>query len=118
MVNDDKPIWVTHKISQYIDIFGERRIVLFGATYKENISDLRESPSLKISSKLRDNYGYEVAFVEPNLNCHEVNGFSNIKLEDVDYLNDLCVILVKHEVFLQKTFKPKHIIDTVGLIIN
>ena len=114
-VNDYKPVFVANKIFQKLSEGDLRKVILFGATYKENIDDLRESPSLKIATEMLQRYGIKIIFVEPNISKKTINDFDNIHIEEVDYQNDLCVFLVKHSQFKSSGIKPKFFLDIVGL---
>lgn len=114
-INDYKPVFVSNKIFRKLSNIEPARVILFGATYKENIDDLRESPSLKIAKELQQKYDIKIIFVEPNILQKTINGFDNINIAEVDFQNDLCVFLVRHRQFSSSKFKPKFYLDIVGL---
>ena len=56
-INDGMPRFVIHRISQIMKETGMKdvsRIGLYGLTYKENIDDIRESPTLQLLERLED----------------------------------------------------------------
>lgn len=66
LVNDGKPGVVTDAIVEQAKILKTNKVVCLGAAFKPDIDDLRESPALKIISKLAE-MDYEVLVVEPNI---------------------------------------------------
>jgi UDP-N-acetyl-D-mannosaminuronic acid dehydrogenase len=65
-VNDGKPEVVVNTILAHAEALKTKQIVCLGATFKPDIDDLRESPSVAIVSKLA-HMGYDVQLVEPNI---------------------------------------------------
>ena len=56
-INDGMPRFVIHRISQIMRETGLtdiRRVGLYGLTYKENVDDVRESPTLQLLERLDD----------------------------------------------------------------
>jgi UDP-N-acetyl-D-mannosaminuronic acid dehydrogenase len=74
LINDEMPQRVAEKIRRAVKDVDDPKIVAFGATYKRNSEDVRDSPALKIVQILRDD-GYHVdhydAYV-PELRCASV----------------------------------------------
>jgi UDP-N-acetyl-D-mannosaminuronic acid dehydrogenase len=115
-VNISKTEWVLEKIHEKMSKFNKDKAVIacMGLSYKPDIDDLRESPSLEITKHLISN-GYKVLPVEPNLEEHK-------ELKLVDYreaLNnaDIIVFLVPHRQFKNlKISSDKVILDYCGVI--
>lgn len=56
-INDGMPRFVIHRISQIMEETGVsdiRRIGFYGLTYKENVDDVRESPTLQLLERMKD----------------------------------------------------------------
>jgi UDP-N-acetyl-D-mannosaminuronic acid dehydrogenase len=56
-INDGMPRFVIHRISQIMKDTGltdVRRVGLYGLTYKENVDDVRESPTLQMLERMDD----------------------------------------------------------------
>ena len=72
LVNLDKEIYIYNKIKKIIEDHSksasEMVISCFGITFKANVSDLRESPSLSIIKKLSKLPFKKINIVEPNIN--------------------------------------------------
>ena len=126
-VNKSKTKWVIEKIenlSKKINSETDQFIKLgfFGATYKPNIDDIRESPSLEIISHFMNDQNNKIKIFEPNIKTLPLNlDKKNIKLinniKDMED-SDIFVILVGHKEFKtldQSYFRDKVIIDTIGL---
>ena len=99
----------------------EIKIGFFGLTYKPNSDDLRESPSIKIVSKISNEPNLLIHVIEPNIK--KLPEFLPKNLIFMDYKEavkkmDVIVTLVKHDEFI---YVKKHIkkntvkIDACGI---
>jgi UDP-N-acetyl-D-mannosaminuronic acid dehydrogenase len=98
-VNIKKTDWVIDEIKKehsQIQSQQEIPIVIYGMSYKPNVSDTREAPSVKIAKTL-SKQGYKIFCIEPNLS--ELKEFDLISLDDGKTIIGLHVILVKHKEF-------------------
>jgi len=102
-INDSMPDYVVDKVafalnSKHKSINGSKILVL-GVTYKEDISDIRESPSIKIIEKL-ENWGAEIAYYDLFVPYLKVSGKTFNSLESISkYVLknfDIVVILTAH----------------------
>ena len=96
-VNDYKPTWVAKKAKIAFNSHDFKRLICLGLTYKENIDDLRESPSLKIYQMLKDEFGDAVYAVEPNIDL--IANASLISVDQLDPDTDILLPLVTHKEF-------------------
>ncbi len=64
--NDGKPTFVADRIEAQANALGIRDIVCMGITFKPDIDDVRQSPSLIVVRQLLDR-GFRLSIVEPNL---------------------------------------------------
>jgi len=85
-------------------------------SYKPNIDDLRESPSLEIAQLLREK-GYNVVGCEPNVQLAEIGGIRNIALEEILKIADYIVLTLAHDEFKNSINKilQKHVLNVIGL---
>ncbi|WP_165062725.1 nucleotide sugar dehydrogenase [Adlercreutzia sp. ZJ154] len=103
--NDTQPVFVLSRIHQIMKdngIVDVNRVGLYGLTYKENVDDMRESPTLQLlefqerclapALKVYDPYIKDD--VVPN-QYHSLDSFLNAV--------DLVVVMVKHEEIIQRT---------------
>ncbi|MFL2767142.1 MAG: UDP-N-acetyl-D-mannosamine dehydrogenase [Paracoccaceae bacterium] len=111
-VNTYKTNWVLLQIEKEIKKLqkvknlkdaAQLSIGFFGATYKENVDDLRESPAIKIINKFSINFSGKVFVFEPNVltkpNLLNVNvNFSHVFDAEKLYL-DAAIFLVGHAQF-------------------
>ena len=95
-VNDSKPEWVLKRIR---DVVAQtpRPIILYGATFKANIDDIRESPSHAIIQAAAIEFG-TVRFVEPNVRI-DIPNAKQIDLDEAIKTDALHVGLVAHTAF-------------------
>lgn len=116
LVNDSKVPWVVERVKDRAKRFREPVIVCLGLTYKQDIDDLRESPALEITKRLREEFPGQVLAVEPNVK--EFADFELTHLEDALAKADIVVALVKHKEFLRidpEFLKDRVVIDTCGV---
>jgi UDP-N-acetyl-D-mannosaminuronic acid dehydrogenase len=97
--NDGQPAFVLnriHEIMQENGITDTRRVGLYGLTYKENVDDVRESPTLQLLECQERHLAAPLKVYDPFIEkdivpnqYHDLDAF----LEDID----LVVIMVKHD---------------------
>ena len=122
-INDAKPPYIIDQVVKLSENTDAPRIAFFGMTFKSNIDDFRESPSLEIvkevSKRLQD---VEILVVEPyaeNLEMYLAD-LSNAKLVELDEAlvkANILVMLVDHDVFRTVSVDKlvgKKIIDSRG----
>lgn len=67
-VNRDMPMWVFRKLESALNAAGtneqDLKVLVLGLSYKKNIDDLRESPSIELMEILRKE-GYMVSYSDP-----------------------------------------------------
>ena len=116
-VNDNKPHWVIDQVKEKAKRFSNPTIACFGAAFKPDIDDLRESPALAIGKTLVEENLGKVIFCEPN-----VESLPGLELLDIDSAleeADIILLLVAHKEFLQisrEVLLDKCVIDTVGVL--
>lgn len=109
-VNISKTNWVINEIcNDCINLKG--KVGLLGLTFKPNVDDFRESPSIIIFNKLLKKIGNKLLFNDPYVTLNESFIKKNIKLyrESVDQLFDECekvYVLTNHDLY--KKFKTKY----------
>lgn len=106
-VNDDMPRYVARKVVQHIiknsPDTANARILVMGATFKENVSDIRNS---KVADLVKDlmEYSLQVDFVDPHASAEEVYHEYNLKLADgITGTYDAIVLAVAHDVYKNYT---------------
>ena len=116
-VNNKKTIWVYEKIKNKANLIKGKlgrkpKIGCLGLTFKPNVEDVRESPSLSIINKLMLD-DFDLLICEPNIKYH-----NSLLLHDIDYVlenSDLLVFLVAHSDFLKINEPKKDYIDLCGI---
>lgn len=114
--NDAMPAFVLHRI---YDIMKERgmtdlsRVGLYGLTYKENVDDMRESPTLQLLESQEKHLGEPLKVYDPLIKEDKVKN----QYHDLDrFLGDIdmVVIMVGHDEIRQNTdkLKDKIVLDT------
>lgn len=123
-VNDHKPHWISERVLQLASRFREPVVACYGVTYKPDVDDLRESPSIEIVERLARQSGLKLLVVEPNIEVlpNALAGLSNVTLVDSDTARaeaDIVTFLVGHKQFrrLDKNlFLHKVVVDAIGLM--
>lgn len=122
-INDGMPRYVVHRISQIMEEEGMkdvRRVGLYGLTYKENVDDVRESPTLQMLERMKDALsGGMVQVYDPYIEkdivpnqWHDLDGFLNSV--------DMVVIMVGHDEIKNnyEKLKSKIVFDTRHIYIG
>lgn len=94
-INNSMPEYVVDNVEKLLDNDKNKTITVFGVTYKPDVDDLRESPSLKITEMLI-NKGYNVKIHDPF-----VKNDSYYNEEEALKNSDLLLCLVGHKQFKQ-----------------
>mgnify|MGYP002722696213 FL=1 len=123
-VNDGKPEWVIDQVLKALEAKDHPVVAALGIAFKNDIDDLRESPSLEIVKRLAvDNPELDIRVVEPNVQelPPVLNNLSNLTKQDAaDAIAaaEVVLLLVNHKEFvaLDKTvLQGKTVIDTKGI---
>ena len=110
-VNDYMPVHVVELLQDGLNELGKplknSKILVFGASYKENTADLREAPSEKFVKETTKK-GALITIVEPNIEKDTIFGCKNISLEAaLKEKYDAYVYLVDHKQFSCLKSDPK-----------
>jgi UDP-N-acetyl-D-glucosamine/UDP-N-acetyl-D-galactosamine dehydrogenase len=112
-VNDDMPRYVSKKVVQHIiknsSNTAEARILVLGATFKENVSDIRNS---KVADLVRDllDYSIKVDFVDPHAAAEDIRHEYGLEMTAAigkDY--DAVILAVAHEEY--KKFTEEYLLS-------
>jgi UDP-N-acetyl-D-mannosaminuronic acid dehydrogenase len=117
-VNDSKPHYVVQHILDLAKQFTQPRIGCLGLTYKADVDDLRESPSLEIVCELRKHSGGEVMACDPYISPERFQEFPLHSFEEVVARCPILVLLTDHRQFKdipRRVLQEKVIVDTRGV---
>jgi len=121
-VNDARPHQILKQIESAIERIANPVIACLGLAFKQDVDDLRESPSMEIVQHLADAKLGTVLAVEPYISeLPAPLARSGVELVDLDAAvkrADLIVLLVGHRQFNDiehSTLLRKQVIDTRGL---
>lgn len=120
-VNDNKPAWIVQKILNSVD--DNATVACLGLTYKSDIDDLRESPSIKIVERLSQHHKGQILVADPNIKslpdklCKIFNiEFCNF--EDAISRSRIIILLTDHREFIEidkLILSNKKVFDTRGI---
>jgi UDP-N-acetyl-D-mannosaminuronic acid dehydrogenase len=120
-VNDLMPRYIINRIIKIIDEYkiDLKKIGFYGLTYKPNVADLRESPSLKVIELFKNHYGKSPLMYDPFV---KVSNDEPGNFKDFIDCVDLVIVLVNHSQIYEKVqyLRDKIIFDTrnTGLEID
>jgi|SRR5690554_4231723 len=102
-INDDMPVYLAKKIIKEINNAGKvlkyARVLILGATFKENVSDIRNSKIFDTVNELKS-YGIEVDVVDPHASKIDVKKNYNHDLSREPHGKyDAMVLAVRHNEF-------------------
>lgn len=115
-INDSMPEFVLKRISEIMaenNITDYSRVGLYGLTYKENVDDVRESPTLQLLESMRDHLAPELKVYDPyvkkKITHNQIDSFDEF-IADIDLL----VVMVGHHQLKDSvsSLKDKIIFDT------
>lgn len=115
-INDSMPEFVLERISEIMaveNITAISKVGLYGLTYKENVNDTRESPTLHLLESMKKHLAYGIKVYDP----YVFDDIVENQYHDLDiFLNDieLLVIMVGHNQIIENENKlnGKIILDT------
>lgn len=131
LANISKSDWVISKIKSIIlDFLNENstrtiqeiEIAFYGLTFKPNIDDLRESPSMEIVKQIAKTHAGKIVAVEPNIKKlpNELHNVTLMSFEEAILQADIHVILVDHDEFISNSLQfskfGSKVFDTKGIL--
>lgn len=109
-INQDLPKYFVKRAEKLIGFLAQKRVLVIGISYKPNIADFRESPSVKIITEFRMR-GAKVSWHDDLVK--EWNGEKSVPLSN-DF--DLAIIATSHEYIDFTKLGDVPILNTLGSI--
>lgn len=102
-INDNMPAFVAKKLVQILIQRGNNpsncKVLIKGLTFKENVSDIRNSKVATLIKELED-YSIKIDIVDPYASKEEVNQVYGIELKDkLDHDYDAIIVAVAHDTY-------------------
>jgi UDP-N-acetyl-D-galactosamine dehydrogenase len=102
-INDGMPNYIATKVVQFLLKKGKNpsqcRALIMGATFKENVTDIRNSKVFNLYKELKD-FNLDVEMVDALADAHEVYEEYNVELKsDTSGKYDVLVVAVSHDVY-------------------
>ncbi len=129
-INDNMPIYLAKNILKDINNAGKvlkhSRVLIMGATFKENVSDIRNSKIFDTVTEL-ESFGIQVDVIDPHACANEVLREYNCRLaEKPEGKYDVIMVAVKHkeyenlseEFFTSISAEPFILYDIKGIYRN
>lgn len=122
LVNDGKPRWVIERVKDAVKGLRNPKVACLGLSFKPDIDDLRESPSLEIAAHLAHEIDGLIYAVEPHVDTlpPALAKYRNVEFmqaEEAIADADIVLLLVNHKMFLtidRSLLEDKVVIDTRG----
>lgn len=119
-INESMPEYVLKRTKEIMDksgLYDISRVGIYGLTYKENVDDYRESPSLQVIERQKEHLAHALKSYDPWIKDDIVDN----QYHDFDlFLNevDLVIVMIKHNHIIQNIdkLKGKIIYDTQNVI--
>jgi UDP-N-acetyl-D-mannosaminuronic acid dehydrogenase len=118
LVNDSKPTFVVGKVTELAQQFEAPVIGCLGLSYKPDVDDLRESPSLEIVRLLAKGGLGEVIACDPFVAATQDVGVPLVSLDTLLQRSDVVVLLTPHKSFRDlplEVLRSKSVLDTCGI---
>jgi UDP-N-acetyl-D-galactosamine dehydrogenase len=102
-INDGMPNYIAKKVVQYLLKKGKNpsqcRALIMGATFKENVTDIRNSKVFNLYKEMKD-FHIDVEMVDVLADAHEVHEEYNVELKpDATGKYDVIVVAVSHNAY-------------------
>ena len=112
-INNSMPDYVVTRVSRLLNDQSRSvkgaRVLLLGVTYKPDIADQRESPSIAVADRLRE-FGAEVTFHDPYVAQWNLTGGALDRVEDLNEAlaaSDIVVLLQAHAAYDLEALRGK-----------
>ena len=121
-INDYMPKHVAEMAIKGLNEVGKvikgSKVLIMGLTYKENVSDTRESPVREIIKELKE-FGIDVYGYDPLLSKEEIEAFGVNGLNELDVKVDCVIVAVAHEEFKKINLKDmKEFMNNTPVLID
>ncbi|GLI56924.1 UDP-N-acetyl-D-mannosaminuronic acid dehydrogenase [Propionigenium maris DSM 9537] len=118
-INDSMP---GHVLKRIRDIMREHKVKdiseigLYGLTYKENVDDMRESPTLQLLEKMDEHLAFGVKVFDPFIKTKQVDN-QFVSFEDFVDQVKIVVVMVAHDHIKEniERIKDKLVLDTKNI---
>lgn len=122
-INDGMAAYVAKKVVQHLISQGKNpkdsKVLILGATFKEDVSDIRNSKIFDLYKELKD-YSIQLDIVDPHASSEEVEHEYGIKLSDqVSSEYDSVIVAVAHQKYknIEEDYL-KTILCSEGLVVD
>jgi UDP-N-acetyl-D-mannosaminuronic acid dehydrogenase len=121
-INDSMPEYVLNRVREIMEENGVEdfsRVGFYGVTYKENVDDVRESPTLQLAEKMKEGQVQDPKYFDPMVErevlpgqCQDFESF----LQDIDVM----VVMIPHAHLFEhfEQVREKKILDTRNCAIQ
>lgn len=106
-VNVSKPYYISEKIEKLLKQDKGKVVTILGMSYKPDIDDFRESPSVVLAKVLKEK-GYTVNGCDPNTDADNLFGIDMISLDKALKESNLLVLAQRHKEFIKRSDELKN----------
>jgi UDP-N-acetyl-D-galactosamine dehydrogenase len=121
-INDYMPKYIAEMaikgLNEVNKVIKGSKVLIMGLTYKENVSDIRESPVREMINELKE-FGIEIYGYDPLLKKEKIEEFDVKALDDLNVRADGVIITVTHSKFKEITLdKLKEMMNEDPVLID
>ncbi|MBU3093165.1 nucleotide sugar dehydrogenase [Clostridium sp. CF011] len=120
-INDSMPTHVLGRIRDIMREYGIKdisKVGLYGLTYKENVDDTRESPTLQLLEKMDEHLAFGIKVFDPFVKTRIVD---HQFMDFEDFINEIEILVImvahNHIVDNMKLIKNKLVLDTKNICV-
>jgi UDPglucose 6-dehydrogenase/UDP-N-acetyl-D-galactosamine dehydrogenase len=107
-INDYMPRYVAEMTIKALNeaekVIKGSKVLMMGLTYKENVSDIRETPVRRLIKELKE-YGIEIFGYDPLLSMEDIHNFGIVPIEFLQGCFDCIIITTAHSLFKEIPIK-------------
>lgn len=120
-INDSMPEFVLKRLYEIMkekNVFDISKVGFYGLTYKENVDDVRESPTLQLIECMKEHVAFGAHFYDPFINEKIVDG-QILDYDEFMKQSEIIVVMVGHDQIVKnkQDLKGKVVLDTRNVII-
>jgi len=118
-INERMPYYITSRVMEALNTEGKSlngaRVLVLGASYKRDVGDIRESPSLKLIPLLGEK-GAEVSYNDPYITKIQISKqtLTSVELDDERLSSVDCVVIATDH----SCYDYQHIVNNASLVFD
>lgn len=100
-VNTWKPYYISNRLEERLKENNQNTVTILGLSYKPDIDDFRESPSIILAKDLQSK-GFNVKGCDPNTDKRMIEGIPMVSMDEALDESGVLVLTQRHKAFLER----------------